>query len=113
MSEDVEKLVAKEITYSGDQISVQSLEGSIEKVRTTQNSNIEQMKGLNLRNVEIQASLTDEVTKLRKFSDYLKQGQLEGGLLANVKELFSFLPFMKPFTKRSIEELLGTLPENP
>ncbi len=106
MSSEVDSLIQKEVTYSGDQISVQSLESSIERVRTSQNTNIEEMKVLNQRNVEIQESLTQEVAKLRKFSDYLKMGKLEGGFVANMKELLSFLPFMKPFTKRSIEELL-------
>ena len=106
MSDEVETLLARDVVYSGDKISVESLERNIDKVRSSQNTSIGELQVLNKRNVEIQSSLTEEVAKLRKFADYLKRGKLDGGFVANLKELLSFLPFMRPFTKRSIEELL-------
>ncbi len=62
------------------------------------------------KNVELQGTLATEIRKLRKLSDYLAAGKLEGGFIANLKEILSFIPMLRPLTRRSIEELPGALP---
>jgi hypothetical protein len=103
---DKPDVLAREIKYSGEQISVRSLEESISEVRKTQDLRLGDLKLLQQRNVEIQSSLEQEIRKLRKLSDYVSLGKLGGGWLSNLKEVLSFLPFLRPLTRRSIEELL-------
>lgn len=103
---DKQDILAREIKYSGDKISVRSLEENIAEVRKTQDVRVADLKQLQQRNVEIQGSLEAEIRKLRKLSDYVSVGKLDGGFLANLKEVLSFIPFLRPLTRRSIEELL-------
>ena len=102
------ELLERGVTYSGEGISVRSLEGSIHTERSRQNVQVGELERLRKRNVELQKSLTDEVAKLRKLSDYVSTGKLGGGLWANFKEILSFIPGLGKLsiTQRSIEELL-------
>jgi hypothetical protein len=103
---DKQDILAREIGYTGEKISVRSLEESISEVRKTQDLRLGDLQRLQQRNVEIQSSLEQEIRKLRKLSDYVSVGKLRGGFFANLKEILSFIPFLRPFTRRSIEELL-------
>lgn len=101
-------ILQKDVAYSGEGISVKSLEENIHEERSVQNVKVEELKVLRERNVEIQKSLADEVGKLRKFSDYINGTATKGGFWAGVKEALSYLPGLKniAISQRSIEELL-------
>lgn len=101
-------LLSREISYSGEGISVRALEESIATERTSQNTKVEELKTLRERNVEIQTSLIDEVHKLRSFSDYLDGTARKAGVWASFKEILSYIPGFSglALSQRSIEELL-------
>jgi hypothetical protein len=98
----------KPVAYTGEGISVKSLEEEIHQERTAQNSQVEELKVLRERNVEIQKVLADEVQKLRKFSDYLDGTATKSGFWSGLKEVVSFIPGLGglALSQRSIEELL-------
>ncbi|WP_157596181.1 hypothetical protein [Plesiocystis pacifica] len=96
------------MSYSGEGISVRSLEDSISKERDVQDSKVGELKSLRDRNVQIQGAMADELKKLRKFSDYLDGTAVKGGFWAGFKEVLSYIPGLKSISisQRSIEELL-------
>ena len=106
MTKPASDVLSREVKYSGERISVKSLEDNLGRTRQTQDVKVGELKVLREKNVELQQTLATEIKKLRKLSDYLGAGKLEGGFIANLKEVFSIVPFLKPFTRRSIEELL-------
>jgi hypothetical protein len=101
-------VLSKQVSYSGEGISVSSLEQDISEERSVQNTKVTELKVLRERNVEVQEALADEVSKLRKFSDYLNGTATKGGFWAGFKELISYIPGLKniAISQRSIEELL-------
>jgi len=101
-------ILQKDVAYSGEGISVKSLEENIHEERSVQNVKVEELKGLRERNVEIQKSLAEEVGKLRTFGDYMDGTATKGGFWAGMKEMLSHLPGLKniAISQRSIEELL-------
>jgi hypothetical protein len=101
-------VLEKGVAYSGEGISVKSLEEDIHQERGTQNVKVEELKVLRERNVEISKVLAEEVTKLRKFSDYLDGTATKAGFWAGFKELVSYIPGLRTIalSQRSIEELL-------
>ena len=107
-SKSITDVLAKDVAYSGEGISVRSLEESIHVERTVQDGKVSELKGLRERNVEIQSAMTDELHKLRKFGDYLDGTATKGGFWAGFKEIVSYIPGLKSISisKRSIEELL-------
>lgn len=98
----------KQVAYSGEGISVRSLEDTIHTERGLQNSKVEELKGLREQNVSISKSLAEEVGKLRKFSDYLDGTAVRGGFWGGLKEILSYIPGLRglAISQRSIEELL-------
>ena len=98
----------RQVAYSGEGISVKSLETEIQKERTIQDNKVEELKGLRERNVEIQGAMAEELKKLRKFSDYLNGTATKAGFWAGFKELISYIPGLGSLalSQRSIEELL-------
>lgn len=106
MTNPTSDVLSREVKYSGERISVRSLEDTIGEARQAQDANVGELKGLREKNVELQETLATEIRKLRKLSDYLAAGKLEGGFIANLKEILSFIPMLRPLTRRSIEELL-------
>lgn len=98
----------RQVAYSGEGISVRSLEDDIHRERSTQNTQVEELKALRSRNVEVQKALADEVKKLRKFSDYLDGTAMRGGFWGGFKELLSYIPGLRglAISQRSVEELL-------
>jgi len=101
-------VLARDVAYSGEGISVRSLEESIHQERTVQDSKVSELKGLRERNVEIQTAMTEELQKLRKFSDYIDGTATKQGFWAGFKEVLSYIPGLKSIaiSQRSIEELL-------
>lgn len=101
-------VLTRDVSYSGEGISVRSLEDSISKERDVQDAKVGELKGLRDRNVEIQGAMTEELQKLRKFGDYLDGTATKGGFWAGFKEVLSYIPGLKSIaiSKRSIEELL-------
>ncbi len=95
-------------SYSGEGISVRSLEGTISSARARQNVKVGELSELRKKNVELQEALTEEVKKLRKLSDYVSGSGAKGGFWSNVKEIVSYIPGLRrlSITRRSIEELL-------
>jgi hypothetical protein len=107
-SKSITDVLSRDVAYSGEGISVRSLEDNIQKERTVQDGKVSELKGLRERNVEIQTAMTDELKKLRKFSDYLDGTATAGGFLAGFKEVLSYIPGLRSIaiSNRSIEELL-------
>ncbi|MFH2005990.1 MAG: hypothetical protein ABI333_05320 [bacterium] len=108
MSEAKTDVLDKQVAYTGEGISVRSLEGTIGNARERQNGKVAELSALRERNIELQKTLGDEVKKLRKLSDYVTRGQLQGGFWTNFKEIMSYIPGLRrlSITRRSIEELL-------
>jgi hypothetical protein len=107
-SKTITDVLSRDVAYSGEGISVRSLEDSIHEERTVQDSKVGELKVLRERNVEIQTAMTDELKKLRKFSDYLDGTATKQGFWAGFKEVLSYIPGLKSIaiSQRSIEELL-------
>ncbi|NVB42697.1 hypothetical protein G6O69_33050 [Pseudenhygromyxa sp. WMMC2535] len=107
-SKSISDVLTREVSFSGEGISVRSLEDNIHKEREVQDTKIDELKVLRERNVEIQTAMTDELKKLRKFSDYLDGTATKGGFWAGFKEVLSYIPGLKSIaiSQRSIEELL-------
>lgn len=98
----------RDVAYSGEGISVKSLETDIRSEREVQDSKVGELKQLRDRNVNIQAAMADELKKLRKFSDYLNGTATKGGVWSGIKEVLSYIPGLSGLvlSQRSIEELL-------
>ncbi|RMG99159.1 MAG: hypothetical protein D6705_03975 [Deltaproteobacteria bacterium] len=101
-------VLERPVAYTGEALSVQSLEQSIAAERKVQNEKVAELSSLRERNAEIQKALADEVAKLRKFSDYLDGTATRAGFWSGLKELLSYVPGLSSLalSKRSIEELL-------
>lgn len=107
-TKSITDVLSREVSYSGEGISVRSLEESIHQERSVQDAKVGELKALRDRNVEIQSAMSDELKKLRKFSDYLDGTATKGGFWAGMKEILSYIPGLKSIaiSNRSIEELL-------
>ena len=107
-TKSISDVLSREVSYSGEGISVRSLEDNIHKEREVQDGKVGELKVLRDRNVEIQTAMTDELKKLRKFSDYLDGTAVKGGFWAGFKEIVSYIPGLRgiAMSQRSIEELL-------
>jgi hypothetical protein len=107
-SKSITDVLSRDVAYSGEGISVRSLEENIQQERTVQDGKVGELKTLRDRNVEIQTAMADELKKLRKFSDYLDGTATAGGFLAGFKEVLSYIPGLRSIaiSNRSIEELL-------
>jgi translation initiation factor 2B subunit (eIF-2B alpha/beta/delta family) len=101
-------ILSRQVAYSGEGISVKSLEAEIHQERTVQDNKVGELKELRERNVEIAGAMTEELKKLRKFSDYLDGTATKDGFWAGFKEIMSFIPGLRSLaiSQRSIEELL-------
>jgi hypothetical protein len=108
MSESHQDILQREVSYSGDGISVRALESSISQERVRQNQNVEALSKLRSRNAEIQQALTDEVTKLKDITQHLSRERERGDFMSGVREMLAKLPWFgdQLITRRSIEELL-------
>jgi hypothetical protein len=85
--------------YSGEGISVRSLEETIGEERQRQNAQIGELEQMRQKNLEIQQALAGEMARLRDLSEELSKGRAKPGLLSRL--------FRRPAAShRSIEELL-------
>jgi DNA repair exonuclease SbcCD ATPase subunit len=102
------EVLTKKVAYSGEGISVKSLESSLSGEREKQNVELGKLQQLKQRNEDISKSLGEEIKRLRKFSDFFKRGKVKGTFFANMKEMLSYIPLLSRLfiSKRSIEELL-------
>ncbi|HVI03211.1 MAG TPA: hypothetical protein VM869_31155 [Enhygromyxa sp.] len=107
-TKSISDVLSRDVAYSGEGISVRSLEDSIHQERNVQDAKVGELKALRERNVQIQTAMTEELKKLRKFSDYLDGTATKGGFWAGFKEMLSYIPGLKSIamSQRSIEELL-------
>jgi hypothetical protein len=107
-TKSISDVISRDVAYSGQGISVRSLEESIHQERSVQDAKVGELKNLRERNVQIQSAMADELKKLRKFSDYLDGTATKGGFWAGFKEVLSYIPGLKSIalSQRSIEELL-------
>ena len=94
-TKSITDVLSRDVAYSGEGISVRSLEDSIHQERTMQDSKVSELKNLRERNVEIQSAMTEELHKLRKFSDYLDGTATNAGFWAGFKEVLSYIPGLK------------------
>lgn len=101
-------VLSRQVAYSGEGISVKSLETEIQQERTFQDNKVEELKVLRERNVEIQSAMAEEIKKLRKFGDYLNGTAQKAGFWASFKEVLSYVPGLGSLalSQRSMEELL-------
>ncbi|QDG52795.1 hypothetical protein FIV42_19215 [Persicimonas caeni] len=108
MSQTHQEILQREVSYSGEGISVRSLETSISQERTRQNQNVEALSRLRQRNSEIQQALGEEVKKLKDITKHLSQERERGDFMSGVREVLAKLPWFgeQIITRRSIEELL-------
>lgn len=102
----LETLLNVSQSYSGEGISVRMLEETIYTERQRQDTQLQQLNQMRNRNTELQASLTEEVDKLREITQHLSD-EREGQTSA-WKNFLSKLPFFKEeeTSRKSIEELL-------
>lgn len=108
MNQAHQDILQREVSYSGEGISVRSLETSISRERARQNENVEALSRLRQRNAEIQQALTDEVQKLKDITRHLNRERERGDFMSGLREMLSKLPWFggEIITRRSIEELL-------
>jgi len=108
MADAKSDILTKTVAYTGDGISVRTLEDSIGQVRKGQDVKVGELKALREKNISLQKSLADEIKKLRKFSDYIGRGEVKGSFVSRLKEILSYIPGLRnlAITQRSIEELL-------
>jgi hypothetical protein len=108
MSSSHTEILEREVTYSGEGISVRSLESSISQERARQNQNVEALARLRQRNANIQQALSDEVQKLKDITTHLSRERQRGDFISGVREMLAKLPWFgeQIITRRSIEELL-------
>ncbi len=108
MSQTHQDILQREVSYSGDGLSVRSLEASISQERAQQTQNVEALSRLRQRNAEIQQALTDEVKKLKDITTHLSRERERGDFMSGVREILAKLPWFgeQIITRRSIEELL-------
>lgn len=100
------ELLERQISYSGEGISVRALEESIGSERTRQNTQVQHLGNLRNRNAELQKSLADEMSRLRQLSDALQKSR--SGEKSILSSMFSWLPWVESqqATRQSIEDLL-------
>lgn len=100
------ELLEKELTYSGEGISVRALEESIGQERRLQNRQVEELGRLRSRNGDLQTALADEMNRLRELSDALQKSR--SGEKSILSSMFSWLPWVKAesVNQQSIEHLL-------
>ncbi len=108
MSQSHQDILQRDVSYSGEGISVRSLESTISQERGRQNHNVEALSHLRERNAEIQKALTDEVKKLKDITRHLSRERERGDFMTGLREMLSKLPWFgdQIITRRSIEELL-------
>lgn len=103
MGDTKRQVLAEEVVYSGEGISVRLLEETISTERQRQNTQIDELTLMRQKNAEIQSALSEEMSKLRELSDQLSQRRKKKGFFGGLRSLFGR---SEDINRRSIEELL-------
>lgn len=106
MSQFKHEILEQKVTYSGDGISVRTLEELIGGERKRQSDQVDELTNLRRRNADLQNALVEEMNRLRQISVELQKSRK--GQSSLLSSMFSWLPFVKSTsaTRRSIEDLL-------
>lgn len=108
MAESIDALLDKKLAYSGEGISVASLETAIEQERTRQDQQVKALQQLQQRNVEVSESLSKEVQQLQRLSSYVADGRVNTSLWSRFREAMSKIPGFSSLavTPQSVEQVL-------
>ncbi len=108
MTESIEALLDKRIAYSGQGISVASLESSIEQERGRQDRQVKALQQLQERNVEVSESLAAEVKQLQRLSSYVAEGRINTSIWSRFREAMARIPGLSGLavTPQSVEQVL-------
>ncbi len=100
------ELFEQTVTYSGEAISVRSLEELIGGERLRQNEQVDELTRMHQRNSDLQSALVQEMDRLRQLSQELQKSRQ--GQRNKLADMFTWLPWVKSSatTRRSIEDLL-------
>jgi NADH dehydrogenase/NADH:ubiquinone oxidoreductase subunit G len=108
MAEAIDALLDKKLAYTGEGISVASLEESIAQERSRQNEQVKALQVLQERNVEVSESLAKEVKQLQRLSSYVAEGRVNTSLWSRFREAMSKIPGFSALavTPASVEQVL-------
>jgi len=108
MTDAIEALLAKEVPYAGEGISVASLEAALEAERKRQDGQVQALQAMQQRNAEVQTSLAQEVQQLQQLSSYVAQGRVSTSIWGRFREVMARIPGFSALavTPQSVEEVL-------
>lgn len=99
-------VLTEQVRYSGQSITVRSLESLIDGERTRQNQQVQELQALRARNAEIQHSVVEELSRLRQIAQAVNaELPKPGGLWGSLRSL---LPGRRKdlLVEHSVEQLL-------
>lgn len=108
MTDSIDVLLAKVVPYAGESISVASLETALEAERRRQDGKVAALQAAQQRNVEVSASLAQELQQLQRLSGYLAQGRVSTSIWGRFREAMARIPGFHGLavTPQSVEEAL-------
>lgn len=108
MTDTIDVLLTKAVPYAGEGISVASLEAALEAERRRQDGQVKALQVVQQRNVEVSASLAQELEQLQRLSGYLSQGRVSASLWGRFREAMARIPGFSALavTPQSVEEVL-------
>lgn len=98
-------VLTEKVSYSGQSITVRSLESLIDGERTRQNQQVQELQALRSRNTEIQQSVVEELSRLRQIAQAVNAELPKPGLWGSLR---SILPGRRKdlLVEHSVEQLL-------
>lgn len=98
-------VLTETVRYSGQSITVRSLESLIDGERTRQNQQVQELQALRSRNTEIQQSVVEELSRLRQIAQAVHAELPKPGLWGSLR---SILPGRRKdlLVEHSVEQLL-------
>jgi hypothetical protein len=108
MAETIDALLIKEVPYAGEAVSVSALEAALEAERGRQDGQVKALQAMQQRNVEVSASLAQEVAQLQRLSSYMAQGRVSTSVWGRFREAMARIPGFAGLavTPQSVEEAL-------
>lgn len=108
MTDSIDVLLTKAVPYAGEGISVASLEAALDAERQRQDGQVVALQAVQQRNVEVSASLAQEMQQLQRLSSYLSQGRVSTSIWGRFREAMARIPGLSSLavTPQSIEEVL-------
>lgn len=108
MADAIDSLLDKKLAYSGQGISVASLEEAIEQERSRQDGQVKALQVLQERNVEVSESLAKEVAQLQRLSSYVASGRVNTSIWGRFREAMAKIPGFSALavTPQSVEQVL-------